>query len=356
MEKNEDEWAEFTPDLPLPLFYVGGRYLVFDIKTAAWLRREHNVCGYNVGTLPQSPAQNLFLGLPIMLMPEEAQILVDKGAAYVVDDARAHDQAIYDRSPAREEAYLNETRRQASEVEHQRTQEHAEARERALSKQNPKNKAKSTRKREQVVNHNLLNIDDPSRQQTPAPNTNPTRDNDAQDSSTKRHTTISKSPPASQPCHVTPTSSHHLLHISPTDPAPGPSPPSPFPSKGKRLPGLPTSYPLFQYLHSRGFFMTPGLRFGCQYSTYPGDPLRYHSHFLAVGVGWDEELDLMDLVGGGRLGTGVKKGFLIGSVEPPPPSGPPSPLDEVRGKEEEGTEESAKAAKVRTFTVEWAVM
>ncbi|RMZ76712.1 hypothetical protein DV737_g4716, partial [Chaetothyriales sp. CBS 132003] len=271
MGNSEDEWAEFSPDLPLPIFYVGGRYLVFDIKTAAWLRREHNVCGYNIGTLPQSPAQNVFLGLPIMVMPEEAQILVDQGTAYVVDNARAHDQAIYDRSGAREEAYLDQMRRQASEVGQQRTQEQAEARERALAKQDAKSKAKSKPKRHHAVTRDLLDIDDRSRQQHQQP---VTRNLDA-----KYDTTSALSSP------------------------------SPFLSKkGNRVHGLPASYPLFRHLHSRGFFMTPGLRFGCQYSTYPGDPLRYHSHFLAVGVGWDEELDLMDLVGGGRLGTGVKKG------------------------------------------------
>lgn len=48
---------------------------------------------------------------------------------------------------------------------------------------------------------------------------------------------------------------------------------------------------------------------------YPGDPLRFHSHFLVVGLDWEEEFDLLDLIGGGRLGTGVKKGWLIGGVE-----------------------------------------
>ncbi|RMZ76862.1 hypothetical protein DV738_g4693, partial [Chaetothyriales sp. CBS 135597] len=271
-----DEGAEepFVPDLPVAIWYVGGRYLVFDIKTAAWLRSEHNMCGYNVGTLPQAPSQNVFLGLPIMIMPEEAQLLVEKGVARVVDDARAHDQAIYARRcTAREQAYLDETRQHASALVQQRMQEQAEAKERALGKQKAK-KAKAK----------------PNPDPTPK-----TGDEDEDD--------------------------HDQVNA---------------------LPELPASYPLFRHLHSRGFFMTPGLRFGCQYSTYPGDPLRYHSHFLAVGVGWDEELDLMDIVGGGRLGTGVKKGFLIGGSEPQ--SQPPQ-----RG-EKDGK------ARVRTFTVEWAVM
>ena len=88
--------------------------------------------------------------------------------------------------------------------------------------------------------------------------------------------------------------------------------------------------------------MSPGLRFGCQYNVYPGDALRYHSHFLATGFDWDEEIDLLTLVGGGRLGTGVKKAYLIGGVQGR--TGKAS--DDVPGTE----------AEVRTFCIEWSGM
>lgn len=83
--------------------------------------------------------------------------------------------------------------------------------------------------------------------------------------------------------------------------------------------------------------MTPGLRFGCDYTVYPGDPLRFHSHFVATGYEWDEEIRLLDIVGGGRLGTGVKKGFLIGGENP----------------ERKSTGEDDR---VRTFCIEWGGM
>lgn len=77
---------------------------------------------------------------------------------------------------------------------------------------------------------------------------------------------------------------------------------------------------------------------------YPGDPLRFHSHFLCRSYGWEEEIDLLDLVGGGRLGTGVKKGFMIGGVE--------------RAEEGEGVEdgEGEGEGEVRTFCIEWGGM
>lgn len=112
------------------------------------------------------------------------------------------------------------------------------------------------------------------------------------------------------------------------------------PSSGEKVPDVPASYPLFRHLHEKSYFLAPGLRFGCQYTAYPGDPLRYHSHFLCKGLEWDDEFDLLELIGGGRLGTGVKKGFLLGGEDPKTKS--TSTQDEEDG--------------VRTFCIEWAGM
>jgi tRNA-splicing endonuclease subunit Sen34 len=46
---------------------------------------------------------------------------------------------------------------------------------------------------------------------------------------------------------------------------------------------------------------------------YPGDPLRFHAHFLGSPRFRDEEIPLLDLIGTGRLATAVKKGFLFGT-------------------------------------------
>lgn len=82
--------------------------------------------------------------------------------------------------------------------------------------------------------------------------------------------------------------------------------------------------------------MTPGLRFGAQYSIYPGDPLRFHAHFMANQYDWCQEIPILDIVGGGRLATAVKKAFLIGGEQP--------------------ATEATDNLTVRTFSVEWAGM
>jgi tRNA-splicing endonuclease subunit Sen34 len=92
---------------------------------------------------------------------------------------------------------------------------------------------------------------------------------------------------------------------------------------------------LLRHLQGSGYYMMPGLRFGASFSVYPGDPLRFHAHFLANHCGWDEDIPMLDIVGSARLGTSVKKGFLIGGEAPETTSG---------------------RKQVRAFTLEWAGM
>ena len=46
----------------------------------AVLRAQHHICGVLAGTLPHLAQQNVFLGMPLVLLPEEVVLLVQKGA------------------------------------------------------------------------------------------------------------------------------------------------------------------------------------------------------------------------------------------------------------------------------------
>ncbi|AMD21852.1 HFL004Wp [Eremothecium sinecaudum] len=75
-------------------------------------------------------------------------------------------------------------------------------------------------------------------------------------------------------------------------------------------------YLLFKALRNRGYFLSPGGRFGARFIAYPGDPLQFHSH-MAIQPAleyYNQPLDLLNLVSGGRLGTGVKKLWVVGGV------------------------------------------
>ena len=282
---------EVEPSLPIPISLVTERYLLFDIVAVSYLRREHNICGVLIGSMPQSPSQNIFLGLPLELMPEEAELLISKDVAYIVDDVRAHDEMLHNTNLERCEKYLAAARREGQTASKTRNMQ----REQAF--------------RKKVLERQSSGVGDPDADETPL------EDADSIFIAATESPNIYKST-GLHTLSVTPATSNQLLATSPSSFAVGHS--------------IPQTYPLFKHLHDRGYFLSPGLRFGCQYMAYPGDPLRYHSHFLVNGNKWDDEINLMDIVGGGRLGTGVKKGYLLGGTDP------------------EG--------KVKTFSIEWAGM
>lgn len=83
---------------------------------------------------------------------------------------------------------------------------------------------------------------------------------------------------------------------------------------------------VFRDLHARGFFLAPGLRFGADFTVYPGDPLRFHAHYSAAIHTPRTHMHARDLVAAGRLGTGVKKTHLICFIpDEPEPDQDPKP-------------------------------
>lgn len=316
---------------PLPIFKLAHKYLVYDPDTVSYLRREHNICGVFIGSLPQAPQQNVFLGLPLELMPEEARLLVEKAVAYVVDDVLSHKKTFLHNGLSLEErkAFQAALRKQGLAAAKSKTQRGDDKRKAALARKAesegwndiPEDMLESPRDR-----HRALHAEKPKPSASEA-------DGDvlftAPEEPAKRASITKASEP--EPFLVTPATSY-----PPTE--------SMTPSLGNKTSvaeALP-SYPLYKHLHDQGYFMSPGLRFGCQFVAYPGDPLRFHSHFLCNGMDWDQEFDLLDLVGGGRLGTGVKKGFLIG--------GDSEEVSVASGRGE------GPSSEVRSFCIEWGGM
>ncbi|KAK1766777.1 hypothetical protein QBC33DRAFT_88240 [Phialemonium atrogriseum] len=294
---------------------IASRYLVFDVQDVVYLRRHHDICAVFVGTMPQNPTQNIFMGLPVELLPEEASVLVNKKVAYIVDDPVAHLAELGAMDETSRKSYLQSLRTQRRNaqkaIDEEKATRMAEARARRQKNQPSRNTSEPTPARPEEE----ASLFDTAVVRSPLP--------------------VSGTPSASQTMQI----------------APGitPATSKEFASGKTHMaePDVPKPCPLYAHLNSRGYFMTPGLRFGGNYSVYPGDPFRYHAHFLASSYGWDQEITLLDLVGSGRLGTAVKKGFLLGGQKP-----------------EEGTAADTDAhatgdwagGDVRVFCIEWAGM
>lgn len=322
-----------VPELPFPIFQVSRaveRYLLYDINTITWLRRAHNILGVLIGTLPQIPQQNVFLGLPLELQPEEARLLVEKGLGYIVDDLQWHEESMRSMIPAQREAYISGLRKEGMNAARAVEQQKQQRTEQAMKK---------------------LRIGDwksPSESpssSTPQPSEGLEGDKSLFSPTSTEDYPSRDSTSSIRPWTITPTTSY-------------PPPPQPSSHSSSRSPTVdPASYALFKHLHSLSYFLSPGLRFGCRFLVYPGDPLRFHSHFLAASAEWDEEIDLLDLIGGGRLGTGVKKGWLIGGVEKKEPRHEQGKILEPESRQNnEPSTDNTGEGRVRTLCIEWGGM
>ncbi|KAJ0168749.1 putative tRNA-splicing endonuclease subunit tsp-4 [Colletotrichum tanaceti] len=276
---------------------IADRYLVFDAQDVAIIRRDHNICSVLVGTTPQNPTQNVFLSLPLELLPEEASVLVEKKVCRLVNEKSHHLSSLRSPDKAARQGYIALLKDRRHKAQKLLAEDHVK---KAAAEQTRKAKGAIASPAAPEVGE-LLDLF----------------------SGTPVHDSRGKSrDPADVDLSltVTPTTSCGLqMH---GDGAYDPVRP-------------PAAGPLHRHLQSKGYFMTPGLRFGADYSVYPGDPLRYHAHFLATNYAWDEKIPMLDVVGSGRLGTSVKKGFLFGG-------------------EVTSTDESLP--RVRAFCVEWAGM
>ncbi|KAM0255165.1 hypothetical protein ACHAQJ_006008 [Trichoderma viride] len=275
---------------------ISGRYLVFDPDAVSALRRKANTNGTLVGTTPQQPTQNIFLGLPIELRPEEVDALIRTNVAYVVDDVAAHQSALQSLDPDSRRAYVGSLRLRKQTAQKVFAEINAQ-------------KASITASKTERLRDSSSTI----------PSTNPGTahgplKSDGNPSSRNSQVTLLGVTPTSSTNYISPDA--HALHVEPRNS-----------EKGS----------LCQFMLGTGYYMTPGLRFGSRYSVYPGDPLRFHAHFMANEYGWEEEIPILDIVGGGRLATAVKKAFLIGGRQP-------------------STNLDMTTPTVRTLSIEWAGM
>ncbi|KAG6005913.1 hypothetical protein E4U21_007547 [Claviceps maximensis] len=273
---------------------IAGRYLVFDPDAVAFLRRREHINGTLVGTTPQQPTQNVFLGLPLELRPEEVDNLLNRNLACVVDGADVHNHALQsDRNAASRRCYITSLRnnKQVARL----TLSQRSASRMAEKAACPESSCQDVKSLHPGRNGETLKSNQGKTIKCDDQNTNVGL------------------------LAVTPVSSVTLVtSVSVPHDASRTIKPS-----------------LCGFLQSRGHYTTPGLRFGSRYSVYPGDPLRFHAHFMANEYAWEEQIPILDIVGGGRLATAVKKAFLIGGHDASMSSDPGS---------------------IRTYSIEWAAM
>ncbi|CAI5790803.1 tRNA-splicing endonuclease subunit Sen34 [Podarcis lilfordi] len=257
-----------------------GKAFVWNAADARRLREEHRIVGTLVGALARKPRQNVRLGLPLQLLPEEVRLLAEKGLAALFKNAASQplrDDKSQDPSALEEVAAYQNEQEESYQEQVRLAAEQRKAVLGTLAERIAQGRAKKRRQEEGV-------------------------------------------PPAEpESTFVLPRQS--MMVQLPTERVhPGPEEEVDWHVQSQDWPYTGQEdheirYRIFQNLWERGYYVTSGSKFGGDFLVYPGDPMRFHAHYIALCVSKDTPLSLCDVVSAGRLGTNVKKTVLLCSVD-----------------------------------------
>ncbi|KAM3921095.1 tRNA-splicing endonuclease subunit Sen34 isoform 2-T2 [Leptodactylus fuscus] len=260
-----------------------GKALVWRAEDARKIREEHGLVGNLVGALVRKPRQNTRLGLPLQLLLEEARLLVEIGAARLLhhcvaeqESSMCEDEADASTAVDEKEAYAQFLHHSYEEQWKLALQEKKRILE-GLSGRIAKDRCK--RKRQRVEQEGpikeLLNLE--------------------QTFSYPKEAMMVQIPTA----RLRPDNVEEVdIQESSEWPYPG--------QKNHEA-----RYRVFRDLWQKGYYITSGGKFGGDFLVYPGDPMRFHAHYIAICLPQEEEIALSDIITAGRLGTNVKKTVLL---------------------------------------------
>ncbi|XP_065070001.1 tRNA-splicing endonuclease subunit Sen34-like [Rhopilema esculentum] len=278
---------------------------VWDAKDVVKLKQELRIPGNLIGSLPRKPWQNQVLALPLLLSPEEVTLLVRKGHAVLYyDESRSHQ--------AEDDIKLFNSLREKSHSDQikifvkNREEKKIKYAKRDLSKGEDSVKC---------ISRSLV-----------SPEYVPGQENRGRSdklSKCEDKKTSSEEPQYNEQTLVTNDDKKYfekstLIHL-PTivnerrwvnqDGHQNQSWNYPGSLKEK------SSYAVFSDLWEKGYYLTAGGKFGCDYLAYPGEPTKYHSSYLVLVVQSSEHFPSQVLLSYGRLGSGVKKTVLLAIVD-----------------------------------------
>ncbi|XP_021538058.1 tRNA-splicing endonuclease subunit Sen34 isoform X2 [Neomonachus schauinslandi] len=281
---------------------ANGRSLVWGAEAVQALRERLGVGGRTVGALPRGPRQNSRLGLPLLLMPEEARLLAEIGAVTLVSAPRPDP-----RQHSLQEQGFQEQSALAAEARETRRQELLEkiAEGQAAKKQKLEQESGASESQEAGANPAAAESEASASQALGEP-----------------EEAGSSSPQPGPSNGVAPLPRSALLvQLATARPRPIKARPLDWRVQSKDWPhaGRPAHelrYSIYRDLWERGFFLSAAGKFGGDFLVYPGDPLRFHAHYIAQCWAPGDPIPLQDLVSAGRLGTSVRKTLLLCSPQP----------------------------------------
>ena len=81
------------------------------------------------------------------------------------------------------------------------------------------------------------------------------------------------------------------------------------------LDGFKERYQVYKVLRDKGFIVTPGIKYGCDFAVYEKGPGIDHAPYMIKVKREEECLTAAEIVEAGRLATSVRKTFIIAMVD-----------------------------------------
>ncbi|XP_064652166.1 tRNA-splicing endonuclease subunit Sen34-like [Lineus longissimus] len=256
---------------------------IWNLDDACKVREECRIVGSLVGCLPRAPSQNVQLGLPMQLLPEEATLMFEKGFATPVEECDIKEKPSKEQVKQYENFMIQHYEEQAEICKVERREEMVALKEKIIEgKMKKRNKMLEQRKAagEEVDDAEFEEKID-------------------FDVNTIRIDTIPKS----------------SMLVQTFIDSPWPDIMKPAEWKFPQTTAEKHRYQIFKDLWEQGNYLTSGSKFGGDFLVYPGDPHLFHSFYIAVCMPYQEEFCALDLISKGRLGANVKKTVALCCVD-----------------------------------------
>ncbi|XP_011867038.1 PREDICTED: tRNA-splicing endonuclease subunit Sen34 [Vollenhovia emeryi] len=278
-------------NVPDVVYLASSRNSAFVWNADDWLRlrRDHRIIGELVGSFPKASRQDIFLGLPLLLLPEEVTLLLEKKIARLVE---------YTGLKAQPDELLSERFREYKE---KLFLEQADClrdnRKRQISSM--MGKIVEGKKRKMLGLHtSKKNMKKPLDKKTQE-----ALDNIEIDTDTLLEEELAKLPKLSKNDAL--VQIHTAYPWSDKDNVKTVEWKHPLTSEQQ------LRYKVYKDLWERQYYITSGEKFGGDFLVYPGDPIMFHSQYVVQCRRKDEEIPITEIVAQCRLSCHVRKTLVL---------------------------------------------
>ncbi|CAH2319235.1 tRNA-splicing endonuclease subunit Sen34 [Pelobates cultripes] len=281
-----------------------GKALVWNAEDVKEIREKHGLVGNLVGALVRKPRQNLRLGLPLELLPEETRLLVEIGAATLVRNCSSQ------KANSKEDDLSVDKISSLSSVEDEdNVQSEVDAYKQYLQDSYTEQRSLALQEKRRIL-ESLSDriVEGRTKRKRKNDNEEETPMESSPQGPIKELQDLAETfnfPQEAMMVHL-PTARTSVgkvqevdLHQASVD----------WPYAGQAEHEL--RYKVFKDLWERGYFLTSGNKFGGDFLVYPGDPMRFHAHFIIICYPYNKDIPMTDIITAGRLGTNVKKTVLL---------------------------------------------